>query len=83
VAGKTLPHPGQIGLTDVAFDRETAARMSLQDIGNLLVRNRLLEAEEVPTISLQEMRALLAYLAGVRPATDRPPTGPSAEEQRP
>jgi hypothetical protein len=83
VAGKALAQPGQAGLTDVAFDRETAARMSLQDIGDLLVRNRLLEAEEVPVMSLQEMRAMLAYLSGIRPAAPRPPTGPSAEEQRP
>jgi len=50
--------------------------MSLQGIGNLLVRNRLLEAEEAPTLSLQEMRAMLAYLSGVRPAAHRPPHRP-------
>jgi hypothetical protein len=61
------------------IDREAAARMSLAEIGALLVRHRLLDQAEIPHISLHEMHVMLAYLAGVRPggkeADSRPGIG--------
>ena len=50
--------------TPSRIDRATAARMSLQEIGDLLVSYRLLEPGDVPTMDLHEMRMMLAYLAG-------------------
>ena len=49
------------------IDRETASRMSLREIGELLVSYKLLEPADVPHMTLKEMQAMLAYLSGVRP----------------
>lgn len=62
--------------TPTRIDRATAARMSLQEIGELLVRYRLLEPADVPMMTLHEMRMMLAYLAGVRPGADKPDAYP-------
>ena len=53
------------------IDPETASRMSLREIGELLVSYKLLEPADVPHMSLREMHLMLAYLAGVRPDTHR------------
>jgi hypothetical protein len=58
--------------TPFRIDRATAARMSLKEIGELLVRHRLLEPDDVAAMSLHEMRIMLAYLAGVRPDARKP-----------
>ena len=58
--------------TPSRIDPATAARMSLQEIGDLLVSYRLLEPADVPTMDLHEMRMMLAYLAGVRPQSGKP-----------
>jgi len=49
------------------IDREAASRMSLAEIGALLVRHRLLDEAEIAHMSLREMHVMLSYLAGVRP----------------
>ena len=49
----------------------TAARMSLQEIGELLVSYHLITAEDVPHMTVREMHLMLAYLAGIRPAAHR------------
>ena len=54
------------------IDSEAASRMSLADIGALLVRHRLLDQAEVAHMSLREMHVMLAYLAGVRPENKQP-----------
>ena len=51
------------------LDREMAARISLREIGELLVSYRLLEPDDVPGMSLREMHMMLAYLAGIRPGS--------------
>ena len=53
------------------IDRDTASRMNLREIGELLVSYRLLEPDDVPGMSLHEMHLMLAYLAGIRPASHR------------
>ncbi len=53
------------------IDRETVARMSLREIGELLVSYRLLEPDDVPHMTLREMHLMLAYLAGIRPQSHR------------
>jgi hypothetical protein len=53
------------------IDRETASRMSLREIGELLVSYKLLEPADVPHMTLKEMQAVLAYLSGVRPNSGR------------
>jgi hypothetical protein len=53
------------------IDREAAARMSLREIGELLVSYRLLEPGDVPHMTLREMHLMLAYLAGIRPGSHR------------
>lgn len=60
------------------IDSQTAARMSLAEIGALLVRHRLLEPTEIEHMSLREMRMMLTYLAGVRTDTGKPDS-PRAE----
>lgn len=53
------------------IDRETVSRMSLREIGELLVSYKLIEPCDVPHMTLKEMRAMLAYLSGVRPDPGR------------
>lgn len=53
------------------IDRAAASRMSLREIGELLVSYRLLEPEDVPEMSLHEMHIMLAYLAGIRRGSAR------------
>ncbi|MSP05921.1 MAG: hypothetical protein EXR05_11980 [Acetobacteraceae bacterium] len=53
------------------INAETAARISLREIGDLLVSHQLLEADEIPHMSLREMHLMLAYLAGMRPGPMR------------
>ena len=62
--------------TPARIDPTTVARMSLQEIGELLVSYRLLEPADVPSMTLHEMRMMLAYLAGVRPGSDKPDAYP-------
>jgi hypothetical protein len=63
------------------IDREAASRMSLAEIGALLVRHRLLDQAEIPHMSLREMHMMLAYLAGVRPNGKEP--GSKEADSRP
>ena len=56
----------------IRIDRDKAASMSLQEIGDLLVGYRLLEPADVPAMTLREMHLMLAYLAGVRPDSHHP-----------
>lgn len=72
MAGEAQPQPGAWLMgARLPINAETAARMSLQEIGEFLVGYRLLEAGEVPHMSLREMHLVLAYLAGLRSDTHR------------
>jgi len=54
------------------IDSAAASRMSLAEIGALLVHHRLLDQSEIAYMTLHEMHMMLAYLAGVRSENKEP-----------